>query len=83
MASGFRCLSLRAPSANSMAIWSKNSQPTSVDLAVNHRVSNLMSSSGIQCYTDKPKVYIYIYSIGTDNSSRRYHSVLIIFSPLP
>lgn len=55
MASGFRCLSLRASS--NPVIWPKtNHPPTSIDLAVNNRVSNLiLSNNGIQCYADKPK----------------------------
>ena len=64
MASGFRCISLRASSNPSTVIWSKtNHQTTSVDLAVNSRVSNLLSNNGIQCYTDKPKVYLVLIKL--------------------
>lgn len=58
MASGFRCLSLRAscPTTSPM-VWTKSSNQ-SIDLVVSNRVYGATnnSSNGIQCYIDKPKV---------------------------
>nr|SVE74307.1 EOG090X09QP [Daphnia barbata] len=56
MASGFRCISIRAsyPTANSM-VWTKGNQ--SVDLLSNNRTSGAANKAfnGLQCYFDKPK----------------------------
>ncbi|XP_046644132.1 uncharacterized protein LOC124329140 [Daphnia pulicaria] len=56
MASGFRCLSLRAsyPTTSPM-VWTKSNQ--SIDLVVNNRVYGAVNKSfnGVQCYVDKPK----------------------------
>jgi hypothetical protein len=65
MASGFRCLSLRAsyPTTSPM-VWTKSNQ--SIDLVVNNRVYGAVNKSfnGVQCYVDKPKVNILLcYSI--------------------
>ena len=64
MASGFRCLSLRAscPSAHHPIVRTKNSNQQE-SVTINNRIygasQGILSgpfNNGIQCYVDKPKV---------------------------
>lgn len=60
MASGFRCISLRAsyPTTNPM-VWTKSNQ--SVELVASNRVygAHKKGFNRLQCYVDKPKVNHY------------------------